>query len=174
VSDYVADGAVSNGVGVSGCRTVVLLRRRLFMGSRADFRCSTCRISSCFGSPRARVRSGLSATATRGGRPGRLVRNVTRCSLPRHYGCHHRQPQRILRSRRLRLATVGTDTGQRIGSRHSPQLGSDQVFRFVRPASHPVVAMKSSRMSTTAVGDSTCGKCPTPASTSSRLAGTAS
>ena len=49
-----------------------------------------------------------------------------------------------------------------------------QVCRFVRSASWPVVAMKSSRMSTTAVGDSTCGKCPTPGSTSRRLPGTAS
>jgi hypothetical protein len=35
-------------------------------------------------------------------------------------------------------------------------------------------AMKSSRISTTAAGDSTCGKCPTPLSTSSRLPGRAS
>jgi hypothetical protein len=30
-------GAISHGVRVSGCRTVALLRRRLFMGSRSDF-----------------------------------------------------------------------------------------------------------------------------------------
>jgi len=34
-------------------------------------------------------------------------------------------------------------------------LSSGQGFRFVRSASRPVVAMKSSRMSTTAAGDST-------------------
>jgi hypothetical protein len=55
-----------------------------------------------------------------------------------------------------------------------PHLSSDHVRRIVRSASRPVVAMKSSSISTTAVGDSTCGKCPTPASTSSRLSGTAS
>src|ERR1700730_5379427 len=52
--------------------------------------------------------------------------------------------------------------------------GPDHHFRFVRSACGAAVAMKSSRMSATAVGDSTCGKCPTPLSTSSRLPGTAS
>jgi hypothetical protein len=34
------------------------------------------------------------------------------------YGVVCSRPPRILRSRRFRLAAVGTDTGQRIGSRH--------------------------------------------------------
>jgi hypothetical protein len=37
----------------------------------------------------------------------------------------------------------------------------------------PVVEMKSSRISTTSVGHSTWGKCPTPVSTSKRLPGRA-
>ena len=59
------------------------------------------------------------------------------------------------------------------GSRRWLHHGADHDFRFVTSVLGPVVAMKSSRMSTTAVGASTCGKCPTPVSTSSRLPGTA-
>ena len=66
------------------------------------------------------------------------------------------------------------DTPEReTGSRRRLHHGADHDFRFVTSALGPVVAMKSSRICTTAVGDSTCGKCPTPRSTSSRLPGTA-
>lgn len=64
---YIASSVISGGAEVSGCRIVAFRSRRLFMGSRADFWCSSCRISSRFASQRARVRSGLSATATSGG-----------------------------------------------------------------------------------------------------------
>jgi hypothetical protein len=49
---------------VSGCR-IVALSRRLFMGTRTDFWCSICRISSRFASHSARVISEFSATAMR-------------------------------------------------------------------------------------------------------------
>ena len=94
-------------------------------------------------------------------------------ALPK-YGVVCGRPPRTLRSRRFRSAAVGTDTGQRMRSRRLPRNGADHVFRFARSACGPVVAMKSSRVSTTVVGDSTCGKCPTPGSTSSRLSGRAS
>jgi hypothetical protein len=49
---------------LSGCR-IVALSRRLLMGTRTDFWCSICRISSRFASHSARVISEFSATAMR-------------------------------------------------------------------------------------------------------------
>jgi hypothetical protein len=62
---YVPSSVTSGYADAPGCRIMARLTRRLFMGSRADFWRSSCRISSRLTLPKALVTYGFSTTATK-------------------------------------------------------------------------------------------------------------